>query len=121
MTRHGIEVSQNKDVSATRQEDLLYTSEYQSPKISSTKTGVLNTNSGGNAILVIPHGLTYAPAVFVYIKYPDGTWHATSNNGSYAETSASFVTLTITGLTANSSYYYKFWILTDPAQEVTNV
>jgi hypothetical protein len=115
---NGIRVTDGKRISAANPDNLLYSSDFQSPKIWSTKTGSFTTDASGNAVIDMPHGLVYTPAVFAYIKKDDGNWYGIDNQTSAVETSSLYCTIRTLGLTANHTYQYKFWIFTDPAQDI---
>lgn len=118
MARYGIEVAEGRDVGDASDQEKLYDSSFQSPKILAPLTGSFTTDGSGNATTPVSHGLTYSPIVFAYYKRPDGKWYATDNDLIAAETSTTSVTLRAAGLVAATAYPYKFWVFTDPAQEI---
>lgn len=116
--RIGMEVSDGTQVGRAKPSQLLYSSEFLSPKVFSILTGSLTTDSSGNASIDIPHSLLYAPAVFAYIHFPDG-WYAVDNFTTRAETSRINVTLRYFNLTPSTGYPFKVWVFSDPAQELS--
>lgn len=124
MTRYGIEVSQGADVEQTSAKDKIFSSEFQSPKVSKVYSGSFTSDSAGRATVKIPHGLTYAPVVLGYYKGPDNEWQQPDNSALGIITDLNYVTLmpdptaygSYNPLTPSTVYQYKFWVFLDPAQ-----
>lgn len=126
--KYGVQVTSGDDVYVTPPEDMLYSSEYQSPKLHNVYTGILRTNSKSYASVRVDHGLSYAPLVFAYYKR-DGRWEIPDNNIIALETSPFYCELKTKAdpsgdtegnkLAANTDFRYKFWVFTDPAQELS--
>lgn len=117
--RIGMEVSDGTQMSRAKPKDLIYSSEFISPKVSRILTGAFTTDGSGASLLDIPHGLLYAPAIFAYVKFPDGAWYSVDNFSTYAETSRINVTIRGVNLTPGTVYPFKVWVFSDPAQEIS--
>lgn len=75
---------EGKDVNTVAGKDLVYSSEYNSPKISSQGTSAITNNlySGTPALVNIPHNLGYTPSYALYFRpSSSGKWH--SHRGRY--------------------------------------
>lgn len=126
MTKPGIKVSSRKDVSVADPDELDYTSEAQSPKISKPYRGTLQLNARGFAEAIIDHELSYAPSAFAFYKLNDGDWFMVNNTSVGIDTSTDEFTVSTYDYggdtpppgVANGKLDYKVWLLLDPAQEI---
>ena len=125
MTDYGIKISEGKDVDAANDNELLYSSLFQSPKIKVILKDSFTTDGSGNGSVTFQHLLGYSPAVFSYVQIPSGNW--ISGNGSYGggglvtRVGISDVKVTGRSLTPATTYKVQLFLLTDPATEDDNV
>lgn len=113
---YGVEVTHGMRVSGAKPSQMDYSSETESPKIWSFVKGSVITDASGNGSASVPHGLTYAPALMAYYKNTDGKWYAAGSFNMIAETDRANVTVRATSAAHSTTYKFKVYVLTDPAQ-----
>jgi len=118
MSKYGIQVTQNTDVDTATEQQMLYSSDAQSPKLNAPSTGTVKTDASGNGTVSIIHNLGYSPVAIAYIKKDDGDWYGVDNENTGCQTDPFSVTLIANALTPNYTYSFKFWVFTDPASVI---
>ena len=126
--RYGIRVvQQGQSIEDTPPDEVSYSSEFQSPKVSIPYKGFIDGDNLGNGIVRINHGLSYAPVAIAFWKTIAGNWQATDNDRIGIETNRrdfvirlrqnNFEGESITEF-KNRRIPFKVWLMLDPAQEI---
>lgn len=126
--KYGIRVvQQGQDIDYTPPDEISYSSEFQSPKVSVPYKGYIQGDNLGNGSVTINHGLPYAPVAIAFWKAANGYWQSTNNDSIGIETNRrNFVIRlrkNIHEAEANLEFKnkrvpFKVWLMLDPAQEV---
>ena len=126
--KYGIRVvQQGQDIDYTPPDEISYSSEFQSPKVSVPYKGFIQGDNLGNGVTTINHGLTYAPVAIAFWKSTNGNWRATDNDSIGIETNRrNFVIRLRKNINEseaipefkNRQIPFKVWLMLDPAQEI---
>ena len=126
--KYGIRVvQQGQDIKYTPPDEISYSSEFQSPKVSVPYRGFIQGDNLGNGSVTINHGLSYAPMALAFWKNSSGGWQATDNDTIGIETNRrNFVIRLRKNIHEaeaipefkNRRVPFKVWIMLDPAQEI---
>ena len=126
--KYGIRVvQQGQDIEYTPPDEISYSSEFQSPKVSVPYRGFVQGDNFGNGSLTINHGLSYAPVALAFWKTRDGKWLTTDNASIGIESNRRTFVIRLQKVgfveEANPEFKnrkipFKVWLMLDPAQEV---
>ena len=126
--KYGIRVvQQGQDIEYTPPDEISYSSEFQSPKVSVPYRGFVRGDNLGNGSIAINHGLSYAPVAIAFWKSVSGNWQSTNNDTIGIETNRrDFVIRLRKNINEaeavaefkNRQVPFKVWLMLDPAQEV---
>ena len=121
-------VQQGQDIDYTPPDEVSYSSEFQSPKVSLPYKGYIQGDSWGNGLTSITHPLSYSPVAIGFWKTTSGTWRSFDNDDIGIETNRrNFVVRlrknVVNEAEANPEFKnrrvpFKVWLLLDPAQEI---
>lgn len=133
MGDYGIMVSEAGDNVLTQIYDTAkFSTKYSTLKIYSSGNTSFTTNGSGVGSVEISHGLNYAPAFYVFNKdsYQDTFFEATTYSNCYfpigvysqfdVYSTNSVLHIGGTGLSASTTYYFRYYILVDLAQEFSS-
>jgi hypothetical protein len=119
MRKYGIQVADQKNVEDALPKEMLYTSEYQSPKLHRVFKGRAKVDGSGQITLDVRHGLQYTPMVMAYYKPSGAAWTAIDNDKIGLFTGRTFVRIktdSTSPFSANQEFEYKFWVFKDQAE-----
>lgn len=126
-------VKRGSNIKTTKADDVLFSSEYKSPKVYDEGTQTIKVDSSGNYHVEIPHGLGYPPVCFIYLNPINsivnsdrfgGTYYPIPNSWGFADNFFDFVIsesdkIILEGRSrvSNSSLTYHYYIFVEPATD----
>jgi len=135
---YGIKVSKpGYDATTASSKNLVYSSDFKTPKIYTLGDFSITTDANGNATSGVAHGLEYAPGFYVFRKgttkanVMDGSTHAnafTPNNETFdvwwdysqklgCHTDTSAIYFKATSAAGSAGYDFRYYVLLDPSEE----
>lgn len=126
MPKYGTKISKpNINVLTASDADLIFSSEFNTPKVFAKGSLTLTTDGSGNGTVSVAHNLGFAPAFKAFVKsgttyYPDPST-VNRNFGTnffklHAYTDSTNLYFQAYGAAASTTYYLKYYIFVDLAQ-----